>query len=447
MLNKRAMPEIDHKQLSIRSLGERKIQSPLEPFFRECNTAHAFYNDDNRILVDHSLEVIQNYFDNGSTLPCFEVAGPRRKIYFEPSRTVCAIVTCGGICPGLNDVIRSIVLQSHHRYGVRRILGIPYGYEGLNSDYGHRIQTLTPDVVSNIHRFGGTDIGTSRGPQDPLRMVDRLQELGVNILFVIGGDGSQRGARAIEDEAAKRGMELAVVGVPKTIDNDMIYMDKSFGYETACAAAVEAIHAAHTEARSSRNGVGLVKLMGRHSGFIASSAAIASGEVNCVLIPEIPFALEGDNGFLEYIRSRIHERGHAVVIVAEGAGQDLLSKSTESDASGNAKLQDIGVYLKDRITDYFRQCQTELNLKYIDPSYIIRSVPACPQDRIYCMRLAQNAVHAAMAGKTGLVVARWHSAYIHLPIGVATSARKQVDPGKDLWLSVLESTGQPARFY
>jgi len=441
------MAELDLKELTIRSLGERKIQSPLEPFFRECGIAHAFYNDDNRILVDHSLEVVQSHFDNGIGLPCFEVAGPRRNIYFEPSRTVCAIVTCGGICPGLNDVIRSIVLQAHYRYGVRRILGIPYGYEGLNSDYGHRIQTLTPDVVSNIHRFGGTDLGTSRGPQDPARMVDRLQELGVNILFVIGGDGSQRGARAVNEEAEKRGMELAVVGVPKTIDNDMIYMDKSFGYETACAAAVEAIQAAHTEARSSRNGVGLVKLMGRHSGFIASSAAIASGEVNCVLIPEIPFTLEGDNGFLEYLRRRIHERGHAVVIVAEGAGQDILGKSVERDASGNAKLQDIGVYLKERITDYFKKCQTELNLKYIDPSYIIRSVPACPQDRIYCMRLAQNAVHAGMAGKTGLVVARWHSAYIHLPIGVATSARRHVDPGKDLWLSVLESTGQPARFY
>lgn len=441
------MTELEPKDLIIRSLGERCIESPLEAFFRECGTAHAFYNDDNRVLIDHSLEGVQNLIDGGRGLPCFEVAGPRRNIYFDPAHTVCAIVTCGGICPGLNDVIRTIVFQAHYRYGVRRILGIPYGYEGLNQDYGHRIETLTPDVVSSIHRFGGTDLGTSRGPQDPVRMVDRLAELGVNILFVIGGDGSQRGARAINDEAHRRGMDLAVVGVPKTIDNDMIYMDKSFGYETACAAAVDAIHAAHTEARSSRNGVGLVKLMGRHSGFIACSAAIASGEVNCVLIPEIPFALEGDKGFLEYIRRRIRDRGHAVVIVAEGAGQEHLEDSGVTDASGNKKLQDIGVYLKDRICDYFKQCQTELNLKYIDPSYIIRSVPASPQDRIYCMRLAQNAVHAGMAGKTGVVVARWHSVYIHLPVGVATSARRHVDPGKDVWLSVLESTGQPARFH
>lgn len=441
------MRELNQEELVIRSLGERCIESPLEPFFRESGIAHAFYNDDNRILVDHSREVVQQMVDTGSGLPCFEVAGPRRKIFFDPGSTVCAVVTCGGICPGLNDVIRSIVIQAHYRYGVRRILGIPYGYEGLNSEYGHRIINLTPDSVSSIHRFGGTDIGTSRGPQDTVRMVDRLAELKVNILFVIGGDGSQRGALAITEEARRRNLPLAVVGVPKTIDNDMIFMDKSFGYETACAAAVEAIHAAHTEARSSRNGVGLVKLMGRHSGFIASSAAIASGEVNCVLIPEIPFTLDGDNGFLEYLRLRIHKRGHAVVIVAEGAGQDLLSASEECDASGNKKLQDIGVYLKDQINDYFRKCQTDINLKYIDPSYIIRSVPACPQDRIYCMRLAQNAVHAGMAGKTGVVVARWHSAYIHLPMSVATSARRHVDPGKDLWLSVLESTGQPARFH
>jgi 6-phosphofructokinase 1 len=277
-------------------------------------------------------------------------------------------------------------------------------------------------------------------------MVDRLAELGVNILFVIGGDGTQRGGHAIEEEARNRGLNLAVVGVPKTIDNDMIYMDKSFGYDTACAAAVEPIRAAHTEARSARNGIGLVKLMGRHSGFIASSASIASGEVNYVMIPEVPFAMEGDKGFLEVLRQRVVNRGHAVVVVAEGAGQEHLAASTATDASGNKKLSDIGPFLRDRITEYFRQCKTELTLKYIDPSYMIRSVPASPQDRIYCMRLGQAAVHAGMAGKSGLIVARWHSTYVHVPVAIATSARREVDPSGDLWLSVLESTGQPASF-
>lgn len=439
--------DLDPASLIIRSLGERRIASPLEKLMAECTPGHAFYTDDHRVLVKHELPDVARMIAEKREFPCFEVAGPRKKIFFDPALTTCAIVTCGGLCPGFNDVIRAIVMQAYYRYGVRRILGIPYGFEGLIPEFGHPIINLDPDRVATIHEFGGTWLGTSRGPQDVGRMVDRLEELKVNILFVIGGDGSQRGALAIEEEARQRGTRLAVVGVPKTIDNDMIYMDKSFGYETAAAAAVQAVHAAHTEARSARGGVGLVKLMGRHSGFIACAAAIASGEVNCVLIPEVPFALEGDHGFLEVMRQRVVTRGHAVIIAAEGAGQEHTGASGETDASGNVRLGNIGHFLRDRLTDHFRKCQTALTLKYIDPSYMIRSVPASPQDRIYCMRLGQAAVHAAMAGKTGLIVARWHSVYVHVPIVVATSARRTVDPGKDIWLSVLESTGQPPRFY
>ena len=439
--------DLDPSSLTIRCLGDRKISSPLELLMAEGTPGHEFYTDDHRVLVQHELPDVSRMIAEGKEFPCFEVAGPRKKIFFDPEQTKCAIVTCGGLCPGFNDVIRAIVMQAHYRYGVRRIFGIPYGFEGLIPEYGHAIVNLTPDVVANIHEFGGTWLGTSRGPQDVLRMVDRLQELAVNILFVIGGDGSQRGAIAIEREARRRGAKLAVVGVPKTIDNDMIYMDKSFGYETAAGKAVEAVHAAHTEARSARGGIGLVKLMGRHSGFIACAATLASGEVNAVLIPEVPFALDGPHGFLEVIRQRVVTRGHAVVITAEGAGQEHLGSSGKTDASGNLRLGDIGQFLKDKLTGHFKKCGTALTLKYIDPSYMIRSVPAMPQDRIYCMRLAQAAVHAGMAGKTGLIVARWHSVYVHVPISVATSARRTVDPRQDIWLSVLESTGQPPRFY
>jgi 6-phosphofructokinase 1 len=440
------MAEFKPEDLAIKALGERTIISPLDQQFQEAGRTHAFYGDDSRVLLDHNLAHIQGTIERGDEPLCFEAAGPRRKIFFRPEDTTCAIVTCGGLCPGLNDVIRSIVMQAYYRYKVPRILGIPYGFEGLIPDYGHRLINLTPSFVTNIHRFGGTALGTSRGPQETKRMVDQLIELKVNILFVVGGDGTQRGGKDIGEEALRRGYRLAVVGVPKTIDNDMAYMDKSFGYETACAAAVDAITAAHTEARSARNGIGLVKLMGRHSGFIACSAAISSGDANCVLIPEVPFALEGDQGLLEQLRQRIMQRGHAVVIVAEGAGQDLVP-ATGTDASGNKRLGDIGVFLKKKIEEYFQQCRTELTLKYIDPSYMIRSVPASPQDRTYCMRLGQAAVHAGMAGKTALVVARWHNSYVHLPVGVATSARRTVDPGGDLWLSLLESTGQPPRYY
>jgi 6-phosphofructokinase 1 len=437
---------IDASQLKVINLGERVVDSPLDEFFEEAESGHRFYTDETRYVVDHNLNSVRAHTDLGQEIPCFEAAGPRRKIFFKPGETTCAIVTCGGLCPGLNDVIRSIVLQAYHRYGIRRILGIPYGFEGLNPAYGHAIIELSPAFVSNIHSFGGTALGTSRGPQDTSRMVDRLQELGVNVLFVIGGDGTQRGGLAISREALSRKYALSVVGVPKTIDNDMIFMDKSFGFESAVAAAAKTIDAAHNEARSARHGIGLVKLMGRHSGFIASFSAIASGEVNCVLIPEVPFVLEGPNGFLEFLFQRVLKRGHAVVIVAEGAGQELLDMPQATDASGNRRLGDIGVFLRGRIEDYFARRSTDLNLKYIDPSYIIRSIPAFTNDRIYCLRLGQAAVHAAMAGKTGIVVARWHGAYVHVPIPVVTSTRRLVDPTKDIWLAVLESTGQPPRF-
>ena len=441
------MNDIDPASLNIRALGERKIDSPLEKLYAESSTENTFFSDDHRVLVDHDLQNVSRLIAEGKEFPCFEVAGPRKKIFFDPSSTICAIVTCGGLCPGLNDVIRSIVMQAYYRYGVRRIYGIPYGFEGFIPEYGHAVRNLTPEMVSSINEFGGTFLGTSRGPQDVLRMVDRLQELEIGILFVIGGDGSQRGAMDIDKEARRRGVKLAVVGIPKTIDNDMIYMDKSFGYETAAAEAVEAVAAAHTEARSARGGIGLVKLMGRHSGFIACAAAIASGDANCVLIPEVPFALDGENGLLEVLRKRVVARGHSVIIVAEGAGQEHLGSTGQTDASGNTRLGDIGHFLKEKFTEHFAKHQTPLTLKYIDPSYMIRSVAASPQDRIYCMRLGQAAVHAAMAGKTGLIVARWHGVYVHVPITVATSARRTVDPGHDIWLSVLESTGQPARYF
>jgi len=277
-------------------------------------------------------------------------------------------------------------------------------------------------------------------------MADRLEELGVDMLFVIGGDGSQRGAHDLFAEFEKRNHPIAIVGVPKTIDNDLLYMDRSFGYHTAFTAAFQAVISAHTEAHGARNGVGLVKLMGRDSGFIACSAAIATGEANFVLIPEVPFKLDGETGLCALLDRRLNERGHAVIIVAEGAGQDLLANSDLGvDASGNQRYGDIGVFLKDQLSAHFKSRNSELNIKYIDPSYIIRSVPAAPEDRVFCFNLGRHAVHAAMAGKTGMVIARWHQRFVHLPMELVTSGRRKVDSQGDLWRSVLESTGQPAR--
>jgi 6-phosphofructokinase 1 len=431
--------------LNIANLGARDFPSPS--WKRDFAAEGAgWHSDGDRILLDDHMASVSAILLKGEELPTLELAGPRREIFFNPVDTCCAIVTCGGLCPGINDVIRAIVMQAYYVYGVRRILGIQYGYEGLVPACGHQALDLTPDDVKTIPYFGGSFLGSSRGKQDIKVMVDRLEELAVNILFVIGGDGSQRGANDLFEEVQRRGGRTAIVGVPKTIDNDLMFMDRSFGYQTAFAAAFHAVTAAHTESRGARNGVGLVKLMGRDSGFIACSAALATGEANAVLIPEVPFTLEGANGLLEVIEKRLVNRGHAVVIVAEGAGQDLIPVTEASiDASGNKLHQDIGIFLRDRITRHFKEKNFELNLKYIDPSYIIRSVPAAPEDRIFCLNLGRHAVHAGMAGKTGMVVARWHQRFVHLPMCLVTRGRRKVDPAGDLWRSVVEVTGQPAK--
>ena len=378
----------------------------------------------------------------------FEMAGPRERLFFDPPRTTAGIVTCGGLCPGLNDVIRSLVMELTHRYGVNNVYGFRYGYEGLIPRYGHTPMVLKPDSMDAIHAFGGTILGTSRGPQDVPEMVNFLEEMDVDILFVVGGDGSLRGANEISLEIRRRGQSKSVIGIPKTIDNDIMYLDKSFGFETAFAEAVKAVTCAHVESLGSRNGVGLVKLMGRDSGFIACFAALAGSVVNFVLIPEVRFDLDGPRGLLEALYYRVARRKHAVIVVAEGAGQHLMQAGTHGvDASGNMRQADIGIFLKDRIGAFFKERHMECNLKYIDPSYTIRSVPASPQDNVYCSRLAQHAVHAAMAGKTGMLVGRWHGTFIHLPLDTVTKGRRKVDPGGELWHSVLENTGQPGELY
>jgi 6-phosphofructokinase 1 len=370
----------------------------------------------------------------------FEMAGPREMIYFDPSKLKCGIVTCGGICPGVNDVIRAIVLSLFHHYRVKTVFGFRYGYEGLSPGHRHPVMDLTLETVSDIHQRGGTILGTSRGPQKADEMVDTLERMNIGLLFAIGGDGTLRGAQAISQEIERRKLNIGVIGVPKTIDNDISYMSKSFGFETAVAESRNAIYSAHTEAIGARNGIGLVKLMGRHSGFIAANATLANSEVNFCLVPEVRFTLEG---FLKALKKRLENRRHAVVVVAEGAGLDLLEESNEKDASGNARFGDIGRFLRDRIRGYLGQAGIQATLKYIDPSYTLRSLPANPHDSVFCLLHGHNAVHAGMAGRTNMVVGYWNGQYTHVPIALATSKRKQLDPDGRLWSSVLASTGQP----
>jgi 6-phosphofructokinase 1 len=431
----------------VKTLGPCRHESPLNELLYLRRTSHHWVDAADRVLLDDTAGMVSARGVPAEDLPGFEAGGPRRKIFFDPSKTRVGIVTCGGLCPGLNNVIRGLVMELTRHYGVRRIIGFRNGYQGFIARYGYPVVDLTPDVVADINEDGGTILGSSRGGQDPEEIVDCLEQLGVNILFVIGGDGSLHGARTIAQVIAARELRIAIVGVPKTIDNDIPFIDHSFGFRTAFSQATESIRAAHIEARSAPGGVGLVKLMGRHSGFIACYAALAKNDANYVLIPEVPFDLGGEHGFLAHLRATVRDRGHAVIVVAEGAGQDHLAEEpTAVDASGNVRLHDIQRLLQTRITEDFAAHGQELNLKLLDPSYVIRSVPANPYDSVYCVRLAHAAVHAAMAGRTEVVVGRWHGRFVHMPIPVAISKRNTVDPDGDLWLSVLESTGQPARF-
>lgn len=423
-------PDLD---FSISKLGECRIPSPMTDGHRVSDTDHVLFHND--------LATIESYLRSGSAPPALEKAGPREAIYFDPSKLKCGIVTCGGLCPGLNDVIRAIVMSLFHHYGVQTVFGFTYGYEGLSPAYRHTPMELTPKSVARIHEQGGTILGSSRGPQDVSEMVDTLERMNVGILFTIGGDGTLRGAQAIAEEVGKRGLKIAVIGVPKTIDNDISCVQRSFGFETAVTEAGQAIVSAHTEALGARNGVGLVKLMGRESGFIAAFAALAYNDVNYCLVPEVSFTVEG---FLSVLEERLERKGHAVIVVGEGAGQDLLQATQERDASGNVRFGDIGLFLRDRIVAHFKGLKKELNLKYIDPSYTIRSVPANAHDSAFCLLLGHNAVHAGMSGRTGMLVGDWGGEFTHVPIPLAVARRKKIDPSGRLWSTVLASTGQPA---
>jgi len=438
---------ITGSDLQVKTLGDCRVDSPLMRVLGTRRTSEHYVDESDRVLFDDTLAMVAGRGVPVGELPGFEPAGPRRKIYFDPVKTRVGIVTCGGLCPGLNDVIRGLVIQLVRHYGVRRIWGFRYGYQGFIPRYGHPVEDLTPATVSGIDELGGTILGTSRGAQDPDEVVDCLVRMGIDILFVIGGDGSMHGAMAIATAAQARGEGVSVVGIPKTIDNDIPYIDFSFGFQTAFGMAAESIRAAHVEARSAPNGVGLVKVMGRSSGFIACHGALAKGDADFVLIPEVPFALDGDDGFLAALRRKVTELGHAVVVVAEGAGQEYLTNEASGrDASGNVRLHDIGGLLRERISADFAAHGMESNIKYLDPSYSIRSVPADAFDSVYSLQLSHAAAHAGMAGRTEMVVGRWHGRLVHLPMSLATRHRNQVDPEGELWLSVLEATGQPIQF-
>jgi 6-phosphofructokinase 1 len=418
------------------SLGECKIVSPLH--------ATRFMDTSKPLLFRADIDELREQFRAGADPPAFELAGPRQKIYFDPSTLRCGIVTCGGLCPGLNDVIRSIVFCLHEKYGVAQIYGFRFGYAGLVERSAPTPIELTTRRVGQIHEVGGTVLGSSRGPQPVDDMVDTLERLGIQLLFTIGGDGTLRGAHSIVEEIRRRELNIAVVGVPKTIDNDISFIDLTFGFDTAVEAARQATRAAYVEASCHRSGIGLVKLMGRDSGFIASFATLADTQVGLCLVPENAFSIDG---IVRAARQRIERDGYVVIVVAEGAGQELLAEATEWDASGNRRHGDIGAFLRDKIPEAFRAQGISVSLKYIDPSYMIRSLPANARDANFCLRLGHAAVHAGMAGKTDTVIGSWRRRLTYVPIPMAVSSRKTVDTDGYLWQTVLSVTGQAADLF
>ena len=448
--DKRMAAEKKTKQdwTEVEALGEAKIDSPLTIHHgrggREPECSGVFVEDTCRVLIDVDLEALRTCRIKKIDPPTFEMAGPRRKIYFDPRKVKAGILTAGGLCPGLNDVVRSLVLTMHYLYGVRNIFGIRHGYMGLIPRFNLDMMELNPETVANIHEFGGTVLSSSRGLYNIEEIVDSLERLNIRVLFTIGGDGTLRGASMVADEIKRRKLKIAVVGVPKTIDNDINLVSRSFGFDTAVMTAAEVIRAAHTEALGAPNGIGVVKLMGRESGFIAATASLAQGEANFVLIPEADFDFDGEGGLLLELEDRLKRRNHAVIVVAEGAGQKYFQGDDRGqDPSGNVRLGDIGPYLCDRIKAWFKKRDIPINLKYMDPSYLIRSQPANASDRVYCNFLGQKAVHAAMAGKTDILIGQWNNIYVHVPIKAAVATRKKVGLGGVLWRSVLETTGQP----
>ncbi|SEA08485.1 6-phosphofructokinase [Desulfuromusa kysingii] len=421
-------PSLDFQ---IEQLGSCHFTSPMRGV--------QFADENERLLYHSSPEDLRPYIAAGLEPPSMERAGPRQQIFFDRHQLSCGIVSCGGLCPGINNVIRAVVMSLYHHYGVRRILGFRYGFKGLVKRHDVPPVILSPDAVNHISELGGTILASSRGPQDAVEMVDYLQELGVGILFTIGGDGTLKGAATIAAEVKRRGLPLSVIAIPKTIDNDICFVNKTFGFETAVAAAQNAINAAHSEATGAFNGIGLVKLMGRDSGFIAAQATLVNGQVNFCLTPEEPF---NPHELMQKLEERLTRRGHAVIVVAEGAGQELMTVTGKRDSSGNLQLGDIGEWLRDTIKSHFTEIKTEITLKYIDPSYIIRSQPANAHDSAFCLLLGHNAVHAGMSGRTNMVLGSWNNQFTHIPIALATRQRKRIDPKGWFWSSVLASTGQ-----
>jgi len=417
---------------------ESSVNTVINPMVKKWPGRH-FVNPD-ELVMGHIItnDSKQAARDSETANGCFR-ANATRHIYWDPKDVRAAIVTCGGLCPGLNSVVRELTDCLYNEYGVKDILGMRGGYHGLSNPEELTPMYLTPKIVNEIHMKGGSVLMAGRGGNDCIRIVDKLKERDINMLFVVGGDGTQSGAHALFLEARKRKMPISIVGVPKSIDNDVMYFDKTFGFESAVAEAVSVIRGSFVEATSANRAVSIVKLMGRDAGFVSMYAAVASNLVDLCLIPEVDVKLQD---VLAYVDKVLAQKGYMVVAVAEGAGQNFV-ESEGVDPTGHTKYGDVGVFLRDAINEHLKRSDDGGRSFYFDPSYMIRAVPANPIDHIFCSRLSRDAVHTAMRGYTGVCVGPIHNIIIIMPMNNIASRQKTVNVHRNMWQVCVHQSGMP----
>ena len=401
----------------------KKIKNPLKnnDAFKD-----SYFVEEDTLIKTNIIKTTDSDEEN-----YFVRAGPRKEIAWDPIHTKVAIVTCGGLCPGLNTVIRELYITLHHKYGVKFVYGVKNGYKGFYSD---NLVRLDDDIIRDIHHKGGSILGTSRGGTDVKKIVDSIAHRGISHLYAIGGNGTQKGLFEINKEIKKRGLCVSVVGIPKTIDNDLCIIDKSFGFDTSVQEAQRAIQAAKVEIEAFNNAVGIVKVMGRNSGFIAMYSSLASKDVDCCLIPEIPFDIEYDHGVLHYIKECLHKKDKILIVVSEGAGQHYINDPV------NKNLNDFGIWL----CEVVRSNVPNVCIKYIDPTYTIRAITPNASDSIYCTILAQSAVHGAFCGYTNFIVGPVNGKHAYIPLQMAIHETNTVSEDDRMWFRLISANGQPS---
>lgn len=323
------------------------------------------------------------------------------------------ILTGGGDCPGLNAVIRGIVESSPEEV---EVIGIMHGWQGLvDGDY----TPLTDDDVEGIHIIGGTILGTSRTnpfntEEQRKKLEENIKKLELDAVIAIGGDDTLTVAAKLAS------LGYNVIGVPKTIDNDVSNTDYTFGYHTAVNVGADAIDRLHSTAKS-HNRIILVELMGRDAGWITLEAGLAAG-AHLILIPEYPMTLDE---ILKYVNKRMKEKNYMVIAVAEGFKpvelENIIGDKSEIDAFGHIRLGGIAHYLSEIIND-----KTEYDTRSVVLGHLLRGGTPTAFDRILGTRYGVYAMELVLNKDFGRMVALRGNSIVSIPIDYAIATKKFV---------------------